>query len=85
MQGTVYKSTGSRYSVKTASGMLLNAGIKGVLKLDNITSTNPVAVGDTVELLEDPEQKDAAVISNILERKIILPAYLPTIKTSTIS
>ncbi|MDE1192818.1 MAG: ribosome small subunit-dependent GTPase A [Arachidicoccus sp.] len=77
MQGTVYKSTGSRYSVKTASGMLLNAGIKGVLKLDNITSTNPVAVGDTVELLEDPEQKDAAVISNILERKNYIARISP--------
>ncbi|ANI89917.1 ribosome small subunit-dependent GTPase A [Arachidicoccus ginsenosidimutans] len=67
MRATIYKSTGSWYSVKAMDGGLFNARLKGVLKLDGITSTNPVAVGDEVEIQEE-EQKDF-VITEILDRK----------------
>lgn len=50
MKALVYKSTGSWYTVKDDSGGWHNARMKGVFKIDNITSTNPVAVGDEVEL-----------------------------------
>ena len=46
MKATVYKSTGSWYIVKDEAGKFWNARMKGVMKLDDITSTNPVAVGD---------------------------------------
>ena len=48
VQGTVYRSTGSWYSVKDDTGKFWNARIKGVMKLDGLTSTNPVAVGDVL-------------------------------------
>ncbi len=63
MEGTVYKSTGSWYTVKTEEGKLWNARIKGILKIDGITSTNPVSVGDKVIMeLEDSEEQAAMII-----------------------
>jgi ribosome biogenesis GTPase len=53
MRARVYKSTGSWYTVKTESGDFCMARIKGVFKIDGITSTNPVSVGDWVIL--EPE------------------------------
>ena len=46
----VYKSTGSWYMVKTERGESFNARIKGKFKIDSITSTNPIAVGDSVNI-----------------------------------
>ncbi|HEY0299370.1 MAG TPA: ribosome small subunit-dependent GTPase A [Arachidicoccus sp.] len=77
MQGIVYKSTGSWYSVKAANGEVFNARIKGVMKLDGITSTNPIAVGDKVEMQEDAELKDAIVITKILDRKNYIARVSP--------
>jgi ribosome biogenesis GTPase len=42
--------------------------MKGVLKLDDITSTNPVAVGDWVEAEIENEDSDSATINEILDR-----------------
>ena len=42
MKMLVYKSTGSWYVVKDEHGNAFNARIKGVLKIDGITSTNLV-------------------------------------------
>jgi len=69
MTGLVYKSTGSWYQVRTADGKLFQARLRGLMKLDNITSTNPIAVGDTVTLESEEEDGDIAVISEIVERK----------------
>ncbi|MDQ6608724.1 MAG: ribosome small subunit-dependent GTPase A, partial [Bacteroidota bacterium] len=55
MTGTVYKSTGSWYSVKEESGTFYNARMKGIFKLDDITSTNPIAVGDVVDFDHENE------------------------------
>ena len=41
--------------MKDDSGQWHNARMKGVFKIDNITSTNPVAVGDEVEIDLDGE------------------------------
>jgi len=68
-RGIVYKSTGSWYNVKAANGAVFSARMKGALKLDGITSTNPVAVGDEVELQNDTTQNDAIVITKIFDRK----------------
>jgi ribosome biogenesis GTPase len=68
MKGIVYKSTGSWYSVKDAEGNVYNARIKGVFKIDEITSTNPIAVGDEVEI-ELETASDAAVITEMLDRR----------------
>lgn len=67
MKALVYKSTGSWYTVKDETGKWYQARTKGVLKLDDITSTNPVAVGDWVEM-ETESTQETAVISEIYER-----------------
>ena len=68
MQAIVYKSTGSRYLVKNKLGESFNVRIKGKFKIDNITSTNPIAVGDIVEI-ENEEDIESGVINEIYERR----------------
>lgn len=68
MKATVYKSTGSWYIVKDESGRIFNARMKGVMKLDDITSTNPVAVGDVVEMEIETEESSTAIIDEIHTR-----------------
>ncbi len=68
MQATVYRSTGSWYIVKNDAGEFLNARIKGKFKIDGITSTNPIAVGDIVGI-DFEADNDSLVISEIFERK----------------
>ncbi|WP_423737125.1 ribosome small subunit-dependent GTPase A [Chitinophaga caseinilytica] len=70
MQATIYKSTGSWYSVKTDEGAIYQARIKGIFKIDeDITSTNPIAVGDHVEIqLETDGEEGTAIITGIEKR-----------------
>lgn len=70
MQGIIYKSTGSWYQVKDAEGKLYRARIKGKMKIDkNISSSNPVAVGDVV-LMDMEEREDAqAMIHTVKDRR----------------
>ena len=68
MQALVYKSTGSWYQVKAEGNpTMLSARIKGKLKIDGITSTNPVAVGDWVEI-EPEEGSENYIISAVSPR-----------------
>ena len=69
MKAIVYKSTGSWYVVKTAQGEAFNARIKGIFKIDGITSTNPISVGDEVEIETENTAENTAVITNIFDRK----------------
>src|SRR5687767_2714239 len=68
MKALVYKSTGSWYILKDESGRSWNGRTKGVLKLDDITSTNPVAVGDWVEAEPESDGDGTATISAIIDR-----------------
>lgn len=68
MIGTIYKSTGSWYIVKDETGKFWNARMKGVMKLDDITSTNPVAVGDHIEMEIESEEANTAIIDEIHNR-----------------
>ncbi len=69
MQGTVYKSTGSWYSVRAADGVFWTARIKGKLKIDeDISSTNPVAVGDTVTFEVEDEDLLKGMITAVADR-----------------
>jgi ribosome biogenesis GTPase len=68
MKATVYKSTGSWYIVKDETGKSWNARMKGVMKLDDITSTNPVAVGDIVEFESQADTDNSAIIDEIHNR-----------------
>ncbi len=68
MRALVYKSTGSWYQLKNEQGEPLQARIKGKLKIEGITSTNPVAVGDWVEL-ENSDEDHSIVITRVCDRK----------------
>jgi len=68
MKARIYKSTGSWYSVKSEGGTVYQARMKGVVKLDNITSTNPIAVGDWVTYEMEDEQRGTVMITEILDR-----------------
>ena len=50
MSGLVVKNTGSWYMVKTDSGSLVECKVKGNFRIKGIKSTNPVAVGDHVDI-----------------------------------
>ena len=50
MRGLVIKNTGSWYTVRTDDGQLAECKIKGNFRLKGIRSTNPVAVGDRVQV-----------------------------------
>ncbi|WP_416444442.1 ribosome small subunit-dependent GTPase A [Leeuwenhoekiella sp. A16] len=70
MKGTVYKSTGSWYTVKNESGRFYDCRIKGKFRMRGIKSTNPVAVGDVVDFeLEETSDAVTGVIKNIRERE----------------
>ncbi len=79
MKALVYKSTGSWYTTKTAGGRILNARIKGIFKMDeSITSTNPIAVGDEVELELENELENTATITRIYERRNYINRQSPS-------
>ncbi len=70
MTGTVYKSTGSWYTVKTDNGKIYECRIKGKFRIKGIKSTNPVAVGDMVDFkIEANNDQKTGVIENIHERQ----------------
>jgi len=69
MRGLVFKSTGSWYKVRTEDGKLLDCRLKGKLKLSKTGVTNPIAVGDIVDLELEDGQEGNALIFNILERE----------------
>lgn len=67
MKGLVIKNTGSWYTVKTDNGNIVESKIKGNFRLKGIRSTNPVAVGDRVEIIRN--QEGTAFISAIEDRR----------------
>lgn len=67
MNGVVYKSTGSWYSVKAENGVFYQCRIKGRFRIKDIKNTNPIAVGDSVSF--ELEKSGNGVIFDIHERK----------------
>lgn len=80
MKAVVYKSTGSWYVVKTETGQVLNARIKGIFKIDDITSTNPLAVGDEVIIEKENEVEGTVMITEILPRRNYITRQSPSHK-----
>lgn len=80
MQGTVYRSTGSWYVVKDDTGRFWNARIKGIFKLDGITSTNPIAVGDSVDMESEQEGESTSTITAIHDRRNYISRQSPRVK-----
>ncbi|WP_336516075.1 ribosome small subunit-dependent GTPase A [Pollutibacter soli] len=69
MTARVYKSTGSWYTVKDDTGNVYQARLKGKFKIDEITSTNPIAVGDIVSLEREQGGESNMIISDIHVRR----------------
>ena len=67
MKGLVIKNTGSWYTVRTDDGQTIESKIKGNFRLKGIRSTNPVAVGDRVDIVTN--QEGTAFITSIDERR----------------
>jgi len=80
MTATVYKSTGSWYAVKDEQGDIIQARIKGILKIDGITSTNPIAVGDIVDIDIEEGAEKVGIITNIHERRNYINRQSPSHK-----
>ena len=55
MNGVVIKTTGKRYTVKTEEGEVVQSRLKGKFRIAGIKSTNPIVVGDKVEVVRESE------------------------------
>ena len=66
MKALVIKSTGSWYDVEAENGNLYKCRIKGKFRTKQIKSTNPVVVGDYVEIVSEDENW---MINKLYERK----------------
>lgn len=67
-KGIVIKSTGSRYRVLLNTGETVECTIKGKFRVQELRTTNPVAVGDSV-VVEIEENMKSGVIAELLDRK----------------
>ncbi|MFN4234101.1 MAG: ribosome small subunit-dependent GTPase A [Bacteroidia bacterium] len=68
MKGTVIKSTGSWYHVLAENNQKYECRLKGNFRLKGQKNTNPVTVGDHVQI-EVESNSNIAVITSIEERK----------------
>ena len=55
MNGVVIKTTGKRYTVKTETGDVVHCRLKGKFRIAGMKSTNPIVVGDKVEVVQESE------------------------------
>jgi ribosome biogenesis GTPase len=67
-KGVVLKSTGSRYRVLTENGTTIDCTVKGKLRIKELRTTNPIAVGDNV-LFEMEPRSDSGIITGVLDRR----------------
>jgi ribosome biogenesis GTPase / thiamine phosphate phosphatase len=67
-KGVVIKSTGSRYRVLCGEGIVIECSVKGKLRIKELRTTNPIAVGDNV-LFELNRKDDSGVITQVLDRR----------------
>ena len=67
MEGTVTKSTGSWYEVRSANAQSISCRVRGKMRMHGIVATNPVAVGDKV--IYQLENDNQGIITKILPRE----------------
>ncbi len=67
MRGVVVKNTGSRYVVRCDDGTRVPCSVKGTFRIKGIRSTNPVAVGDYVDIKTD--DGETGLITSIADRR----------------
>ena len=70
MQGEVIKSTGKWYKVLLDGGAIVQASVKGKLRLAGLKTTNPIAAGDVVNLtVIDTSSETIYTIQSVEARK----------------
>ena len=69
MEGKVIKSTGSWYHVLAEDGKAYNCRLRGKFKIKGLKVTNPVAVGDKVQLEIEDVEEETGVITDIQPRE----------------
>lgn len=67
MKGLIVKHTGSNYLVRSDDGNLYLSTTRGKLRLKDLKTTNPIAVGDNVEFSALSEKE--GLITEVLPRK----------------
>jgi len=78
--GLVIKSTGSWFTVRKQDGLVINCKIKGSFRTRGIRNTNPVAVGDHVNLMIDGNH---GIIQEIAPRKNYIIRKSPNLSKET--
>ena len=68
MSGVVTKISGSWTTVRTDDGRLFLCKVKGSFRIRGIRTTNPVAVGDRVDIVVSPDG-ETALITAVHERR----------------
>jgi ribosome biogenesis GTPase / thiamine phosphate phosphatase len=66
-KGVVLKSTGSHYKILCDNGGIIDCSVKGKLRIKELRTTNPIAVGDNV-LFEIDEKNNSGIITEVLDR-----------------
>lgn len=67
-KGVVLKSTGSRYRVLTEKGTTIDCTVKGKLRIKELRTTNPIAVGDNVFFEMEPKG-ESGIITGVIDRR----------------
>lgn len=67
--GKVLKSTGKWYNVELENGSVVSCRIRGKLRLEGLSTTNPIAVGDIVIIDNNPDDEGKRTIADFKERK----------------
>jgi ribosome biogenesis GTPase len=69
MKGIVSRVTGSWHDIRLEDGTILPCRIVGKLRMDDIKTTNPVGVGDAVEVQYETGDEFKGVITEVLPRQ----------------
>lgn len=69
MRGTVIKSTGSWYKIRQDDQSILDARIKGKIRLKELDTTNPIAVGDHVQYEYEQSGDETTGLITAIEKR----------------
>ncbi|TNE54240.1 MAG: ribosome small subunit-dependent GTPase A [Bacteroidetes bacterium] len=69
MKGVVIKSTGKWYLIENEDGQVVSGRIRGKLRMEKLKTTNPIAVGDRVILLDESDEEGNYLIQDFEPRK----------------
>lgn len=69
MKGIVARVTGSWHDIRLEDGTILPSRTTGKLRLEDIKTTNPVGVGDEVEVQYEAGEEIKGIITEVLPRK----------------